>query len=51
MWARTAFGAREGCFEVNCAAGQEPAMQSFDFFKHKWILLDEANPQQVLANG
>ena len=25
-------------------------MQGFDFFEHHWILLDEASPQQVLAN-
>ena len=25
-------------------------MQGFDFFEHHWILLDEACPQQVLAN-
>ena len=50
MWARTAFGARELCFEVNCSAGQEPAMQGFDFFKHRWILMDEARPGQVLEN-
>ena len=30
MWARTAFGTRELCFEVNCSSGQEPALQSFD---------------------
>ena len=50
MWARTAFGHREFCFQVNCSSGQEPALQGFDFFKHRWILLDEASPHQVLAN-
>jgi hypothetical protein len=50
MWARTAFGTREQCFEVNCSSGQEPALKSFDFFKDKWILLDEARPHQVLDN-
>ena len=50
MWARTAFGPRELCYEVNRSSGEEPSMAKFDFFKHKWILLDEACPQQVLAN-
>ena len=50
MWSRQAFGNREECFEVNCSSGAEPHMRGFNWFKHKWILLDEAKPKQILAN-
>ena len=51
MKARVAFGPDESrCYEVNCGAGDEPSMRGFRFFYHKWILLDECSPKQILAN-
>ena len=50
MWARTAFGPQKYCYEVNCSSGQEPDMRNFDFWFHKFIMLDEAKPEQILRN-
>ena len=50
MKARVAFDSEESrCYEVNCSGGAEPSMRGFKFFYHKWVLLDECKPSQILA--
>ena len=41
---------RESTLEVNAADEESPALQTFDYKKHRCILLDEAPPSMVLRN-
>ena len=51
MWARRAFGNdTKKCYEVNCSAGHEPNMRGLRYAYHKWCLLDECSPKQILHN-
>ena len=41
---------REATLEVNAADEESPALQTFDYKKHRCVLLDEAPPSMVLRN-
>ena len=41
---------RESTLEVNAADEESPALQTFDYKKHRCVLLDEAPPSMVLRN-